>query len=277
MPKPVESESSAYHTMPPDVEQLVSRLQCKTGPENVSIGSLRWAPRAFISTHMVSAKVHTKAIVGLTQAVPRGVLSEAQARQLSEQGPEIVVLVLAGGPGAVGIRRSRYGPLLPGSCFSTVGRSGRRSRRPQVGKRSSFSANHFLISAMYKAAFSSSSKSVLPPINLPMSSSGNPHPLRALVLLKDARALSRTYGIRLELGTISVESRRFTSSATPRRMFQCATLPARQELESWAKGPSLDAEGRPNPVKTITRSRAQRNEDVACACEIEYKTANTVN
>ena len=43
---------------------------------------------------MVSAKVHTKAIDGLIQAALRGVLSEAQARQLSEQSPEIVVLAL---------------------------------------------------------------------------------------------------------------------------------------------------------------------------------------
>ena len=43
---------------------------------------------------MVSAKVHTKAIDGLIQDVLRGALSEAQARQLSEQSPETVVLAL---------------------------------------------------------------------------------------------------------------------------------------------------------------------------------------
>ena len=43
---------------------------------------------------MESAKVHTKATDGLVQAAMRGTLTEAQARQLSQQSPEIVVLAL---------------------------------------------------------------------------------------------------------------------------------------------------------------------------------------
>ena len=77
------------------VEQLAICLRCKTGPENVDIGSFRWASCTAVSTHMVPAKGHTKAMDGLIQAALRGVLSEAKARQLSEQGPEIVVLALA--------------------------------------------------------------------------------------------------------------------------------------------------------------------------------------
>ena len=58
------------------------------------MGNLRSPPCMIILTHMASANVNTKATDGLIQAALQGALTEARARRLSGQSPEVVALAL---------------------------------------------------------------------------------------------------------------------------------------------------------------------------------------